>query len=225
MDKTRSDYEKMLTRRHFFGLTSTGVGIAALAQLLNGDLLADGVTTGGLAGLPHFPPTAKRIIYLFQSGGPSTLELFDYKPMLEKWSGTDLPASVRNGQRLPSMTATQTSFPIAPSIFKFAKHGQSGAWVSELLPETAKVVDDLCFVKSVYTEQINHDPATTFAQTGFQLAGRASLGAWLSSGLGTENKDLPAFVVMVSQPRVSAPGQPLADRLWGTGFLPTRYQG
>jgi len=225
MDKPRSDYETMLTRRHFFGRTSTGVGIAALAQLLNGDLLADAVTTGGLAGLPHFPPTAKRIIYLFQSGGPSTLELFDYKPMLEKWSGTDLPASVRNGQRLTSMTATQTSFPIAPSIFKFAKHGQSGAWVSELLPETAKVVDDLCFIKSVYTEQINHDPATTFAQTGFQLAGRPSLGAWLSYGLGTENKDLPAFVVMVSIPKVAPASQPLADRLWGTGFLPTRYQG
>jgi len=215
----------MLTRRHFFGRTSTGVGIAALAQLLGGDLKADATVTGGLPGLPHFPPTAKRIIYLFQSGGPSTLELFDYKPMLQKWSGTDLPPSVRNGQRLTGMTATQTSFPIAPSIFKYAQHGKSGAWVSELLPETAKVVDELCFIKSVYTEQINHDPATTFAQTGFQLAGRPSLGAWLSYGLGTENKDLPAFVVMVSVPKVAAASQPLADRLWGTGFLPSRYQG
>ena len=225
MEDPRSEYEKALTRRHFFGRASTGVGIAALAQLLNQDLLADASATGGLPGLPHFAPTAKRVIYLYQSGGPSSLELFDYKPMLEKWSGTDLPASIRNGQRLTSMTATQASFPIAPSIFKFAQHGQSGTWVSELLPETAKIVDNLCMMKSLYTEQINHDPATTFSQTGFQIAGRPSLGAWLSYGLGTENKDLPAFVVMVSQPKVGSPGQPLADRLWGTGFLSSKYQG
>ena len=213
MEDPKNEYQATLTRRHFFGRTSTGVGIAALAQLLGKDLQAE--VTGGLPGLPHFAPTAKRVIYLFQSGGPSQLETFDYKPMLEKWNGTDLPASIRNGQRLTSMTSTQTSFPVAPSVFKFARHGQSGTWVSELLPETAKIVDDLCVIKTLYTEQINHDPATTFAQTGFQLAGRPSMGAWLSYGLGTENKDLPAFVVMVSQPRVSAPGQPLADRLVG----------
>ena len=213
-----------LTRRHFFSRTSTGVGIAALAHLLGQDLLAD-QAAGGLPGLPHFPPTAKRIIYLFQSGGPSQLETFDYKPALEKLSGSDLPESIRNGQRLTSMTATQSRFPVIPSVFKFAQYGQSGAWVSELLPYTAKVVDQLCIIKSLYTEQINHDPATTFAQTGFQLAGRPSLGAWVSYGLGTENSNLPAFVVMVSQTRNGNGGQPLADRLWGTGFLPTKYQG
>jgi len=198
--------------------------MAALAQLLGEDLLAN-EASGGIPGLPHFQPTAKRVIYLFQSGGPSQIELFDYKPMLEKWSGTDLPESVRNGQRLTGMTAAQTSFPLVPSPFKFAQHGSSGTWVSELLPETAKMVDDLCVIKSMYTEQINHDPATTFAMTGFQLAGRPSLGSWLSYGLGSENKDLPAFVVMISVPRVTPPGQVLADRLWGTGFLSTKYQG
>jgi hypothetical protein len=217
------DVQIGLTRRHFFSRTSAGVGIAALAQLLGQDLLAD-PATGGLPGLPHFPPTAKRVIYLFQSGGPSQLETFDYKPALEKLNGSDLPESIRNGQRLTSMTATQSRFPVIPSVFKFAQYGQSGAWVSELLPYTAKVVDQLCFIKSLYTEQINHDPATTFAQTGFQLAGRPSLGAWVSYGLGTENANLPGFVVMVSQSRSNG-GQPLADRLWGTGFLPTKYQG
>jgi hypothetical protein len=217
------DLQIGLTRRHFFSRTSTGVGIAALAQLLGQDLLAD-PATGGLPSLPHFPPTAKRVIYLFQSGGPSQLETFDYKPALERLNGSDLPESIRNGQRLTSMTATQSRFPVAPSVFKFAQYGQSGAWVSELLPYTAKVVDQMCFIKSLYTEQINHDPATTFAQTGFQLAGRPSLGAWVSYGLGTENANLPAFVVMVSQSRSNG-GQPLADRLWGTGFLPTKYQG
>ena len=224
MYESMKDLATALTRRQFFGRASTSVGIAALAHLMKEDLgAAEG--TPGLPGLPHFPPTAKRIIYLYQSGGPSTLELLDYKPNLVKWAGTDLPDSVRNGQRLTSMTATQTSFPVAPSIFKFAQYGQSGHWFSELLPETAKVSDDLCVFKSVNTEQINHDPATTFSMTGFQLAGRPSLGAWLSYGLGSANRDLPAFVVMVSQPRSGNAGQPLADRLWGTGFLPSRYQG
>ena len=147
--------------------------------------------TGGLPGLPHFAPKAKRVIYLFQSGGPSQIDLFDYKPQLAKTQGTDLPESIRNGQRLTAMTAGQTSFPVAPSIFKFAQHGQSGAWLSELLPHTAKVADDLCFIKSMHTEQINHDPAVTFAQTGFQLAGRPSLGAWVSYGLGTRTRTCP----------------------------------
>jgi hypothetical protein len=218
------DMQTALTRRHFFSRTSTGVGIAALAHLLGRDLQA-GEATGGLPGLPHFPPTAKRIIYLFQSGGPSQLETFDYKPGLQKINGEDLPASIRNGQRLTSMTASQTRFPVAPSVFKFAQYGQSGTWVSELLPYTAKVVDQLCIIKSLYTDQINHDPATTFAQTGFQLAGRPSLGAWVTYGLGTENSNLPAFVVMTSQSKSGSGGQPLYDRLWGTGFLPTKYQG
>src|SRR6185436_8214967 len=156
MDDLRNEYETALTRRHFFSRTSTGVGIAALAQLLNRDLAVADEGTGALPGLPHFAPTAKRVIYLFQSGGPSTLELLDYKPMLEKWAGTDLPASVRGNQRLTSMAATQTGFPVAPPIFKFAQHGQSGHWFSELLPETAKVAAELCVIKTLNTEQINH---------------------------------------------------------------------
>jgi hypothetical protein len=173
--------------------------------------------------LPHFAPKAKRVIYLFQSGGPSQLELFDSKPQLEKLRSQDLPDSVRRGQRLTGMTAYQSAFPIAPSIYKFAQYGQSGATLSELLPHTSKIVDELCFIKSMHTEQINHDPAITFSLTGFQLAGRPSMGSWISYGLGSQNKDLPAFVVMVS---VGASGdQPLYDRLWGSGFLSSRYQG
>ena len=222
----RIAYAQLMTRRHFFGRVSTGIGVAALAQLLGPEtLFADASETGGLAGLPHFPAKAKRIIYLFQSGGPSQIEMFDYKPQLEKWSGDDLPDSIRKGQRLTAMTATQAKFPVIPSGFKFAQYGKTGTWVSELLPHTAKIVDDLCFIKSMYTEQINHDPAVTFAQTGFQLAGRPSLGSWVAYGLGSENKDLPGFVVMVSQNRSGNGGQPLSDRFWGTGFLPTRYQG
>ena len=213
-----------MTRRHFFG---SAVGTAALATLLNDDLRgaeSGAEATGGLPGLPHFPPKAKRIIYLFQSGGPSQLELFDYKPRLSDLSGSELPESVRQGQRLTSMTSAQASFPVIQSIFKFAQHGKSGAWVSELLPHTAGVVDDLCFIKSMHTDAINHDPGVTFLQTGSQLAGRPSLGSWVAYGLGSENKDIPAFVVLLSAG--TGPGdQPLADRMWGSGFLPTKYQG
>ena len=176
----------------------------------------------GLPGLPHFPPKAKRVIYLFQSGAPSQVDLFDDKPALEARRGIDLPDSVRMGQRLTGMTSGQKSFPVAPSIFKFARHGQSGASLSELLPHTAKVADDLCIVRSMQTEAINHDPAITFFQTGSQLAGRPSMGAWVAYGLGSVNQDLPAFVVLLSRGRTD---QPLYDRLWGSGFLPTRYQG
>jgi hypothetical protein len=206
----------LLTRRYFFSRLSTGLGIPALANLLASE---------GLPGLPHHPPKTKRVIYLFMSGGPSQMDLFDYKPRLGELRATELPDSVRMGQRLTGMTATQSSFPVAPSIFQFAQHGQSGAWVSDLLPHTAKVVDRMCFIKSMHTEAINHDPAVTFFQTGFQLAGRPSIGAWLSYGLGSENKDLPAFVVMISQGTGNPADQPLYDRLWGSGFLPTRYQG
>jgi uncharacterized protein YdcH (DUF465 family) len=211
---------ELLTRRYFFGKTSTGLGIAALSSLLQADEAA-----GGLPGLPHFPPTAKRVIYLFQSGAPSQMELFDYKPRLKDLTGTELPDSVRSGQRLTGMTSGQTSFPVAASLFRFEQHGKSGAWVSELMPHVAKVADDLCFIKSMYTEAINHDPAVTFFQTGFQLAGRPSIGAWLAYGLGSENRDLPAFVVMISQGSGNPNDQPLADRQWGSGFLPTKYQG
>ena len=200
----------MISRRE---LLKTAAGTAALASLL------DAQTT------PQFPPTAKRVIYLFQSGAPSQMELFDYKPKLTDLRATELPDSIRQGQRLTGMTATQTSFPIAPSLFRFAQYGKSGAWVSELMPHMSRVVDDLCFIKSMNTEQINHDPAVTFCQTGFQLAGRPSIGSWLAYGLGSENKELPAFVVMISQGSGNQADQPLYDRLWGSGFLPSQYQG
>ncbi|HEY3835700.1 MAG TPA: DUF1501 domain-containing protein [Bryobacteraceae bacterium] len=206
-----------LTRRHFFSRSATGIGVAALASLLERD--ADAAP--GLQGFPNFAPKAKRVIYLFQHGAPSQLDLFDYKPGLLAQRGKDLPDSVRNGQRLTGMTAYQAKFPTAPSVFKFAQYGQGGATFSELLPYTAKIADELCQIKSLQTDAINHDPAVTFFQTGFQIAGRPSIGAWVSYGLGSENNDLPAFVVMVSQG--SGNSQALADRMWGSGFLPTKY--
>ena len=209
------------TRRQFFGRASKGIGVAALASLLPSD--AEGA--GGLPGLPHFKPTAKRVIYLHQSGAPSQMDLFDYKPKLQKLQGTELPDSIRKGQRITTMTSGQNSFPVAGSIFKFAQYGKSGAWLSELLPHTAKVVDDIAIVKTMYTEAINHDPAITFIQTGSQLAGRPSMGAWVSYGLGSENQELPAFVVLISQQNSLTADQPLYSRLWGSGFLPSRYQG
>jgi hypothetical protein len=208
-----------ISRRHFFGRCSTGVGLAALANLMG---RAQASVHGGIDGLPHFPPKAKRVIYLFQSGGPSQMELFDYKPRLQEFQGTDLPESVRGGQRLTGMSATQSTFPIVPSKFAFARRGQSGAWVSELLPHTAKIADRLTFLKSVNTEEINHDPAVTMAQTGFRLGGRPSMGAWVAYGIGCETESLPAFCVLISN---SGGGQPLYDRLWGSGFLPSEYQG
>ena len=213
------------TRRHFFGKAATGVGSLALAQLLGHDagLAATGPQgTGGLPALPHHEPKAKRVIWLFQSGGPSQLETFDPKPGLAKLRGQDLPESVRKGQRLTTMTASQTSFPLVESAFEFQRHGNCGAWLSELLPHTAGIADDICIVRSMHTDAINHDPAVTFLQTGAQIAGRPSVGAWLSYGLGSESANLPSFVVMVTQ---GTGGQPLYDRLWGSGFLPTRYQG
>jgi len=217
-----------LTRRHFFGRTAQGIGMAALASLFSQDVQADTATGaktyGGLPGLPHFAPKAKRVIYLFQSGGPSQMELFDYKPRLKEFQGQDLPESVRKGQRLTGMSATQSSFPLVPSKFAFAQHGNSGAWISELLPYTAKIADQLTFIKSLHTDAINHDPAVTFIQTGSQIAGRPSIGAWLAYGIGSQTEDLPAFVVMIS-PGKGTGGQPLYDRLWGSGFLPSRYQG
>ncbi|HYI92582.1 MAG TPA: DUF1501 domain-containing protein [Bryobacteraceae bacterium] len=198
------------TRRSF-------LGTAALSSLL-------GRSEAAVDGLPHFAPKVKRVIYLFQYGGPSQIDLFDPKPVLKKMQAKELPASIRMGQRLTAMTAGQSSFPIASSIFDFQQHGQSGATVSSLLPHTAKVADDLCFIRSMHTEQINHDPGITFFQTGFQLAGRPSIGSWISYGLGSENQDLPAFVVMTSKGGPLG-DQPLADRLWSSGFLPTRYQG
>ena len=223
-----SELERLLTRRRFIQLSSTGIGAAALATLVSEDLLAKGAgaapapaSVGGLPGLPHFAPRAKRVIYLFQGGAPSQHDLWEYKPGLANMRGTDLPDSVRQGQRLTPMTATQAGFPLVPSIFKFDQHGQSGAWISELMPHTAKLADELCFIKTMHTEAINHDPGMTFLQTGAQLAGRPSVGAWLAYGLGSMNSDLPTFVVMVS----SRGGNQVYDRLWGSGFLPSEYQG
>jgi Protein of unknown function (DUF1501) len=220
-----NDCCNQMTRRHFFGLNSTGVGLAALAGLINPSLrgaTAANPAHGGLPDFPNFAPKAKRVIYLFQSGGPSQMELFDFKPRLKEFQGTDLPESIRGGQRLTGMSATQSSFPVVPSKFAFAQHGNSGAWVSELLPHTAKIADQLTFIKTLNTEEINHDPAVTMAQTGFRLGGRPSMGSWISYGVGCETEDLPAFVVMISS---AGGGQPLYDRLWGNGFLPSRYQG
>ncbi|MGI8785741.1 MAG: DUF1501 domain-containing protein [Acidobacteriota bacterium] len=218
-DDPLDERKLLLTRRHFFQ-TSLGLGTAALASLFSEEARA----YSPLAGLPHFPPTAKRVIYLFQHGAPSQLDLFDYKPDLAKLRGTNLPDSIRMGQRLTGMTSFQANFPTAPSMFRFAQHGKSGAWVSELLPHTAAVADQLCFIKSLQTEAINHDPAVTFFQTGFQIAGRPSIGAWIAYGLGGESENLPAFVVLVSQGSPTST-QALADRQWGSGFLSSKYQG
>jgi len=215
-----------ITRRHFFSRTSTGIGIAALGSLLAEDGFgAESAGAGGLPGLPHFAPKAKRVVFLHQSGGPSQMDLFDYKPTLDKLAGTELPGSVRMGQRITGMTSGQSSFPVARSIFQFQQHGQCGAWVSELLPNIAKITDDITIIKSMNTDAINHDPAITFIQSGSQQPGRPSMGAWVSYGLGSENRNLPAFVVMLSQAQALNPDQPLFSRLWGSGFLPSSHQG
>jgi len=211
----------MLTRRQLFGRAATGIGTVALGSLLAPRAEA----AKGLAGFPNFPPKAKRVIYLHQSGAPSQLDLFDYKPALTARFGEDLPDSIRQGQRLTGMTSSQKRFPVAPSVYRFAQHGKAGIWFSELLPYTAKMADELCVVKSLYTEAINHDPAITFIQTGSQVAGRPCFGSWVSYGLGCETDDLPAFVVMISRGTGRKVDQPLYDRLWGSGFLPTAYQG
>ncbi len=217
-------YVQRFNRRQFLAGTGLGLGSIALRSLSTGSRQA-AASHLGLPGLPHHPPRAKRVIYMFQSGAPSQFETFDYKPGLLDLQKTELPDSIRMGQRLTGMTSQQTSFPVAPSRFRFERHGQSGAWISELLPYTAAVADELCIIKSMKTDAINHDPAITFCQTGFQLAGRPSIGAWIAYGLGSENEELPAYVVMVSRGTGRAAGQPLYDRLWGSGFLPTKHQG
>ncbi len=208
-------------RRLFLRSSALGLGGVALASLL-GQSAEKPRGTPGVLDKPHHPPKAKRIIYLFMAGGPSQLDLFDHKPLLNEKNGTDLPDSVRKGQRLTGMSGNQSLLPLAGSIFKFDKHGKCGATVSDLLPNTAKMVDDLAFVKSCHTEAINHDPAITFFQTGSQLAGRPAFGSWLSYGLGSLNANLPAFVVLVSKDKTE---QGLYARLWGNGFLPSTHQG
>jgi hypothetical protein len=211
---------QQINRRHFLKQAGCGLGAAALGML--------GLPAAARAATlqaTHHAPRAKRVIYLFQSGAPSQIELFDYKPGLKDLHMTELPSEIRMGQRLTGMTANQEKFPVVQSIFKFQQHGQSGAWLSELLPHTAGIVDDLCIIRSMHTEAINHDPAITFCNTGSQISGRPSMGAWVAYGLGSDNADLPSFMVLISRGTGRQAGQPLYDRLWGSGALPSRYQG
>jgi hypothetical protein len=218
-----SSTQDFLNRRIFLRNGAAALSATALAGLLSPQ--KGQAKDPDLHGFPNFPAKAKRVIYLFQSGAPSQMDLFDPKPSMEKVRGQDLPESIRNGQRLTTMTSGQKNFPVAPSIFKFARHGQSGQWMSDVLPHLSKQADELCFIKSMHTEAINHDPAITFCQTGHQLAGRPSIGSWLSYGLGTENSELPSYVVLTSWGTGRPNDQPLYDRLWGAGFLPTQHQG
>ena len=218
------EYGLGFNRRRFLSKMSLGIGSVALGSLLIPDLFGEKTPEDMiLSGLPHFAPKAKRVIYLFQNGAPSQLDLFDYKPKLQEMFGQDLPESIRNGQRLTGMTADQKKFPLAGSVFKFGEYGQAKNWMSELLPHTAKVVDDLCVIRSMYTEAINHDPALTFLQTGAQVGNRPSMGSWLSYGLGSENKNLPAFCVLLSKGKGN--GQGVYSKLWSNGFLDSVHQG
>jgi len=217
-----------LNRRHFLSKLGMGIGGAALSTLMPG--CGIGAESNPLEGIamdlvnhPHIAPKAKRVIYLFQSGSPSQMDLFDYKPIMHEMHGQQLPESIRGGQRLTGMTANQSSFPLASSFFKFQQHGESRAWVSDLMPHTAKIADELCFIKSMHTEAINHDPAITFFQTGSQQPGRPSIGSWLSYGLGSDNKNLPTFIVLLSRGLIRP--QPIYSRLWGNGFLASLHQG
>jgi hypothetical protein len=213
-------FEHHPSRRAFLARSGMGLGALALNQLISAESPRSSLR--GILDHPHHAPKAKRVIYLFMSGGPSQLDLFDHKPILNKMNGEDLPESVRMGQRLTGMSANQAKLPMAGSIFKFDRHGQSGAQISEILPHTARIADDLCIIRSLHTDAINHDPAITFLQTGSQLAGRPSMGSWLSYGLGSENDNLPAFCVLITR---NKGGQPLYSRLWGNGFLPSIHQG
>src|SRR3954466_2327270 len=214
-----------INRRKFLSRLSIGLGSAALGSLLIPDLFSKsgGLENDFIPGVPHFAPKAKRVIYLFQNGAPSQLESFDYKPLLNKMTGEELPESIRDGQRLTGMTSGQKKFPLIGSHFKFSQHGQSGAWVSEMFPNIAGIVDDICIVRSMHTEAINHDPALTFMQTGAQQGNRPSMGAWLSYGLGSENKKLPAYCVLLSRGRGN--GQGVYSKLWTNGFLDSVHQG
>jgi len=217
----RTQALQTITRRHFFGRGAGAMGTAALASLLASEC---GAAQGAGSGL-HFAPRAKRVIYIFQAGGPAQMELFDYKPDLQSRQGSELPAALLKGQRLTGFTAGQGKYPVVASPFKFARYGQCGAWMSELLPHLAGVADDLCFIKSMHTEAVNHDPAVTFMLTGAQQAGRPSMGSWLSYGIGSENENLPAFVVLLTPGLIQDASTPLSARHWGSGFLPARHQG
>lgn len=224
MEKDFLEHGLNFNRRRFLSRLSLGLGSVALGSLLIPDLFTGGVDESSLPpGIPDFAPKAKRVIYLFQNGAPSQLESFDYKPKLREMMGQELPASIRAGQRLTGMTANQASFPLVGSYYDFKQYGDSRAWVSDLFPYTAKVVDDICIIKSMHTEAINHDPALTFFQTGAQQGNRPSMGAWLSYGLGSENKNLPAFTVLLS--RGKGNGQGVYSKLWTNGFLDSTHQG
>jgi hypothetical protein len=225
MRKELLEHGLNINRRKFLSRVSIGLGTAALGSLLIPDLFSGSSEEESnlISGLPHFAPKAKRVIYLFQNGAPSQLESFDYKPTLNKMMGQDLPASVRMGQRLTGMTSGQKTFPLVGSHYKFNQHGQSGAWISEIFPYMSKIADDLCIIRSLHTEAINHDPALTFFQTGAQQGNRPSIGAWVSYGLGTENKNLPAFCVLLS--RGKGNGQGVYSKLWTNGFLDSVHQG
>ncbi len=224
MEKEIIEHGLNLNRRKFLAGLSIGVGSVALGSLLMPDLFGGSTEESGFVpGIPHFAPKAKRVIYLFQNGAPSQLESFDYKPNLVSMMGQDLPESVRMGQRLTGMTSLQKKFPLVGSYYKFNQHGQSGAWVSELFPYMSGIVDDICIVKSMHTEAINHDPALTFFQTGNQQGNRPSMGSWVSYGLGSENKNLPAFCVLLSRGRGN--GQGVYSKLWSNGFLDSIHQG
>lgn len=210
--------QQPLNRRTFLNQSAMGLGGTALASLLAREVAANPASP-----LPHLTAKAKRVVWMFQSGAPSQIDLFDYKPKLTEFHKQELPDSIRMGQRLTGMTSGQKNFPVAASKFKFAQHGQSGMWLSEMLPHTSKIADEICLIRSMHTEAINHDPAITFIQTGSQLPGRPSFGAWVDYGLGTTNEDLPAFVVMIS--KSGTKGQGLLSRLWGSGFLPSQHQG
>ncbi|MGE0607523.1 MAG: DUF1501 domain-containing protein [Pirellulales bacterium] len=222
------DYLKTQTRRQFFGTTGLRLGSVALAMLAGRSRAAEAApprSFPALEGLPHFPPKAKSLIYLHMNGGPAQMDLWDYKPNLNEHFDQDLPESVRNSQRLSTMTSGQARFPVAPSKFKFAQHGQCGTWVSELLPHTAKIVDELAVVRTVHTNAINHDPACTFVMTGSEVPGKPSIGSWLSYGLGSESNDLPAFVVFTPRFPGTGNGQALFSRMWGSGFLSSQFNG
>lgn len=225
------DYLEHLTRRTFIGRGARGIGGIALGSLLSSSLAqATGMIDGAkgaktLPGLPHFKPTAKRVLCLFQSGGLSHVDLFDNKPMLHKHAGQEIPASVKGTQRLTGMTSGQSAYPVVPPLLGGKLCGKHGTWISDLLPHTQTIADDICLIKSLHTEAINHDPAITYMNTGNQQPGYASMGAWVSYGLGTENANLPAFIAMVSQGTGKNPGQPIFSRLWGSGFLPSNHQG
>ena len=224
------DYIRYETRRQFFSRGKNALGFAALSSLMGNRLIA-AAPNGGPAGhagrpdLPHFAPKAKHVIYLHMVGGPSQMDLFDYKPEMQKWYDKDLPESVRNGQRLTTMTSGQARFPIAPSKYKFAQYGKAGAWVSELLPWTSKCVDDMAFIRSMHTDAINHEPAICYMQTGNQVTGRPCLGSWISYGLGSQNANLPSFVVLVAEPTNKEQIQAISARLWSSGYLSGEHAG